>query len=92
VRALQIVVTIRANALPRVDVLIVAVLLLAAVMALPLLHNQHPTWLGLGSVRDIGLAEARQQAAECRRLLALGKDPIACWLKPCKRRQLRNGG
>ena len=33
--------------------------------------------MGLGSVRDINLASARQQAAECRRLLALGKDPIA---------------
>jgi len=33
--------------------------------------------MGLGSVRDINLADARQQAAECRRLLALGKDPIA---------------
>ena len=40
-------------------------------------HNQRPTWMGLGSVRDISLAGARQQAAECRRLLALGKDPIA---------------
>lgn len=40
-------------------------------------HNQRPTWMGLGSVRDINLADARQQAAECRRLLALGKDPIA---------------
>ena len=33
--------------------------------------------MGLGSVRDINLSDARQQAAECRRLLALGKDPIA---------------
>jgi integrase len=40
-------------------------------------HNERPTWMGLGSVRDINLADARQQAAECRRLLALGKDPIA---------------
>jgi len=40
-------------------------------------HNQRPTWMGLGSVRDINLADARQRAAECRRLLALGKDPIA---------------
>jgi hypothetical protein len=40
-------------------------------------HHQRPTWMGLGSVRDINLADARQQAAECRRLLALGKDPIA---------------
>ena len=39
-------------------------------------HNQRPTWMGLGSVRDINLADARQQAAECRRLLALGRDPI----------------
>jgi integrase len=40
-------------------------------------HHQRPTWMGLGAVRDINLADARQQAAECRRLLALGKDPIA---------------
>lgn len=40
-------------------------------------HNQRPTWMGLGSVRDINLTDARQQAAECRRLLALGKDPLA---------------
>ena len=39
-------------------------------------HNQRPTWMGLGSVRDINLADARMRAAECRRLLALGKDPI----------------
>jgi len=40
-------------------------------------HNQRPTWMGLGSVRDIHLADARMRAAECRRLLALGNDPIA---------------
>jgi len=40
-------------------------------------HNQRPTWMGLGSARDIALSDARQQAAECRRLLALGKDPLA---------------
>ena len=40
-------------------------------------HHQRPTWMGLGSVRDIKLADARMRAAECRRLLALGKDPIA---------------
>ena len=40
-------------------------------------HSQRPTWMGLGSVRDINLSDARQQAAECRRLLALGKDPLA---------------
>ena len=28
-------------------------------------------------MRDINLSDARQQAAECRRLLALGKDPLA---------------
>ena len=33
--------------------------------------------MGLGSVRDIHLADARMRAAECRRLLALGNDPIA---------------
>ena len=40
-------------------------------------HNQRPTWMGLGSVGDINLADARMRAAECRRLLVLGKDPIA---------------
>ena len=42
-------------------------------------HNQRPNWMGLGSVRDINLADARiraASAAECRHLLALGKDPI----------------
>jgi integrase len=40
-------------------------------------HNQRPSWMGLGSAREISLAIARQRAADCRQLLALGKDPIA---------------
>jgi integrase len=32
--------------------------------------------LGLGSARDLPLADARKQAEEARRLLALGEDPI----------------
>ena len=40
-------------------------------------HNQRPTWMGLGSVRDINLADSRMRAGECRRLLALGKDPVS---------------
>lgn len=34
-------------------------------------------WHGLGSARAIGLAEARERAAECRRLRAYDVDPIA---------------
>lgn len=33
-------------------------------------------WLGLGAERDVTLAEARQKAAQCRKLLAEGKDPL----------------
>ncbi|MGH7160875.1 MAG: tyrosine-type recombinase/integrase [Acetobacteraceae bacterium] len=33
-------------------------------------------WLGLGSERDVTLAEARRKAAECRRMLAQGLDPL----------------
>jgi hypothetical protein len=32
--------------------------------------------MGLGSILSIGLAAARERAAECRALLAAGKDPI----------------
>jgi integrase len=35
------------------------------------------TWMGLGSVSDVSLAEARAEAAECRKLLAAGRDPFA---------------
>ena len=28
-------------------------------------HNQRQTWMGLGSLRDINLANARMRAAEC---------------------------
>lgn len=34
-------------------------------------------WLGLGSEKDVTLAEAREKARECRRLLAQGLDPLA---------------
>ena len=40
-------------------------------------RSERQNWMGLGSLRDVPLAEARQRAAECRRLLASGKDPIA---------------
>jgi integrase len=40
-------------------------------------HEKRSNWMGLGSVRDIPLAMARQRAAECRQVLALGKDPVA---------------
>ena len=33
--------------------------------------------MSLGNVRDVTLAEARERAAEARRLLAQGMDP--CW-------------
>ena len=38
--------------------------------------NQRTREMGIGSVRVLGLAEARAKAAECRRLIADGKDPI----------------
>jgi len=34
-------------------------------------------WMGLGSVDDVSLAEARQAAEAARRLLRDGRDPIA---------------
>ncbi len=40
-------------------------------------HSQRPTWIGLGSVHDLSLSDARQRAAQYRRLLSLGKDPAA---------------
>jgi integrase len=33
-------------------------------------------WMGLGAFPDVGLAEVRKQALECRRLREHGKDPI----------------
>ena len=33
-------------------------------------------WMGLGSAEHVSLAEARALAAEARRLLAAGRDPI----------------
>jgi integrase len=33
-------------------------------------------WMGLGSVRDVSLAQARAKAAEARKLLAAGQDPL----------------
>jgi integrase len=35
-----------------------------------------PRWMGLGSARDVPLAEAREQAEEARRLLAKKIDPL----------------
>lgn len=32
--------------------------------------------MGIGSLRDLGLAQARAKAADCRRLVIAGKDPI----------------
>jgi len=34
-------------------------------------------FLGLGSARDVSLGEARERAAEARKLLAAGEDPLA---------------
>ena len=34
-------------------------------------------WLGLGSVADVTLAEARDKARDCRRALLDGRDPLA---------------
>lgn len=34
-------------------------------------------WMGLGHVRDVTLAEAREKARDCRRLLLDGIDPLA---------------
>jgi hypothetical protein len=38
--------------------------------------------IGLGSLRDAPLAKARDRAAEARRLLAEGQDPLAARTKP----------
>jgi integrase len=38
--------------------------------------------IGLGSLRDVPLARAREKAAEIRRLLAEGLDPLAARAKP----------
>ena len=38
--------------------------------------NKRTREMGIGSARDLGLAEARGKAAECRRLVVEGKDPI----------------
>ena len=51
----------------------------------PLLHRSwifrfsrsgRARWMGLGPLRDVGLGEARQLAADARRLIRLGLDPI----------------
>ena len=34
-------------------------------------------WLGLGAERDVTLAEARDKARDCRRMIAAGTDPLA---------------
>jgi integrase len=38
--------------------------------------NSRPIEMGLGAVRDVPLAKAREKAAEARALLADGKDPL----------------
>jgi integrase len=38
-------------------------------------HREH--WMGLGSARDVSLAQARALVRECRPLLVQGLDPIA---------------
>jgi integrase len=40
-------------------------------------RDERANWMGLGSLRDVSLAEARERAAQCRKLLVMGKDPIA---------------
>ena len=39
--------------------------------------NGRPRWMGLGSLRDVSLAEARNLAGECRKRRSEGIDPIA---------------
>jgi integrase len=41
------------------------------------MHERRATWMGLGSVRDVSLAQARERAAEYRSLLATGRSPLA---------------
>src|ERR671913_352937 len=38
--------------------------------------------IGLGSLRDVPLARARERAAEARHLLAAGQDPVAGRSRP----------
>lgn len=40
------------------------------------MRNGRAREMGLGPVRDVTLAQAREKASECRRLLLDGKDPI----------------
>ena len=39
--------------------------------------NGKAHWLGLGSYPDVTLAEAREKAAECRKMVRQGTDPLA---------------
>src|ERR687893_3216097 len=38
--------------------------------------------IGLGSLRDVPLAKARERAGEARQLIAAGQDPIAARSRP----------
>jgi hypothetical protein len=40
-------------------------------------YDGRSSWMGLGSARDVTLADARQQAAECRRQLTMQQNPLA---------------
>jgi hypothetical protein len=40
-------------------------------------RDGRPRYMGLGSLSAVTLAEARQRAADARRLLSAGEDPIA---------------
>lgn len=40
-------------------------------------YDGRSSWMGLGSARDVTLADARQRAAECRRQLAMQQNPLA---------------
>ncbi len=40
-------------------------------------RNGKTVWLGLGAEPGVGLADARESARECRKLLASGLDPLA---------------
>ena len=44
--------------------------------------NKRPAHLGLGPLHTVSLAEARDRAAEARKLILDGKDPLAVKAKP----------
>jgi integrase len=49
------------------------------------MRDRHPHEMGLGPLRDIGLAEARERAAERRRELLDDKDPMELHSRQAKR-------